>query len=110
MPRFEPDFQAESLRPIVTTVTEGAFYFTHTGSLFRFYRDPGILCGVMNDLLGVELNPILEPDIKRVPPITPAPAGDSITAAGFVSLALRPCGRRRGGSGDRRQAGGCFAA
>ena len=64
------------------------------------------MVGVMNDLLGVELNPILEPAIKRVPPITPARAGNSITAAGFVSLALRPCGRRRGGGGDRRQAGG----
>jgi hypothetical protein len=29
----------------------------------------------MNDLLGVELNPILEPAKQRVPPITPARAG-----------------------------------
>src|SRR5215207_2234481 len=29
-------------------------YFTHTGSPFRFEHDLGNLCGVMNDLLGVE--------------------------------------------------------
>ena len=64
------------------------------------------MVGVMNDLPGVEINPILEPANESVPPITPARAGNSITAAGFVSFALRPCGRRRGGDGDRSQAGG----
>ena len=32
----------------------------HMGSPFRFMFSPDTLCGVMNDLLGADLNSILE--------------------------------------------------